>query len=1192
MISVLRRLGNRRIFAIGSLGLLFVVGLSFFAVSQDVFAIWGVDWVANGFGTVIVGLLFAIIQFVGSLIMSLIYILLVIAKYNSFLSSTAVTHGWSIVRDVANMFFVLVLLAIAIGTILQQQKYHYQTTLPKFIAAAILINFSKTICGLIIDFAQVVMLTFVSSFAATSGGGNFAALLGIPNFLALVGAGGSGQEIVKQATTNDLVIAALLALAFSVIALVVVAVIVMMLVIRIIALWFLIILSPLAFFLTALPERGEQYASQWWEQFINYVVFGPVMAFFLWLSLTVVSVANAGIQDAKDIQLHKELGFDFGEEEGGTGAFLGGNVMQAVGGSVIGTLAGQAGYILGIGMLIMSLVMGQKLGGAAGGVAGGAISNIKDYATGKKGPSPMRWARERAGAIGQKMEQRRKARVEDFAQGFDTRITRPLEKLRENVIGAPTKIGRGLWKMGAESRAGEAVTRLRRNASNRIDTVLERRFGNGLRTPFGNISIAREMLTFGARGKGRRDQAKRERMERAAESQEMNGWNKEIANQIVNPQNQDEASFNEILTQLTTRQQEIQRRATLQRNNAATRRAAGDVNGASIAEDRAEDLERNFDEIQNFREQIDAHMRVLQNEDPASLRGLAVTNRNEAIQRRNRAEAQRTTADGLNAQAQTARQNGDEETAIRREGEMRQLLAEARRNDAQAEDLDRMANTLDGGDGMQQLYEDNRAAAERSRAEAQAARVAGNAAEAARLERQAVELEQRAGAVGGLAGKREIENELQDEARDYIANGDRDSAERSASRAADYRRLMLQDDTNSMAVDARAKANIHDNRAQAHELASTLFSMRDKLPEIGKLATVALGGPSAIPLVYGGDIANAIENSTSTYIANLENATANAVKEASGKLSDESVNKLNEVANDVTEPKIKRMGAMRQILEKNGYAAGEIPRVRQEMVALGADQGTVKQFDVQVKNKYPAETPNATPHDIADMLYRGQITSENIAPASITPQFIQAFEQLASRPEIAGDPARGIPANPERLSTILKNATKDKPAVADAIRNHIRNRMTELQAGNAHLTAGNTAFIPDYERLVNLALETGANANDVLRLNPNGLQDVGFEQAHRNFIENALVNNPSVAARIIARLNPTTLDTTNVGSPDNVVAQAVRSQINDRSRLANLNSASRGLSDREKENWNRMLTNLADPALAHPVRAHADRILR
>jgi len=55
-------------------------------------------------------------------------------------SNGFVQQGWGIVRDVANLGFVLVIIVIALATILRRQEYGFKKLLPKLIAAAILVN--------------------------------------------------------------------------------------------------------------------------------------------------------------------------------------------------------------------------------------------------------------------------------------------------------------------------------------------------------------------------------------------------------------------------------------------------------------------------------------------------------------------------------------------------------------------------------------------------------------------------------------------------------------------------------------------------------------------------------------------------------------------------------------------------------------------------------------------------------------------------------------------------------------------------------------------------------------------------------------------------------------------------------------------------------------------------------------------
>jgi hypothetical protein len=306
----------------------------------------------------------AVITLLGKLIALVLYVLIAVAQYNDFIYATAVAKGWGIVRDICNMFFVLVLLAIAAGTILQQEKYHYSRTLPKLILMAILINFSKTICGLIIDFAQVAMMTFVGAFS-DAGPGNFMVLLGIQNLLTMNNQPDAANFVVTF-------ISLMLAVVLVFIALVVVTIITFQLIIRIVALWFLVTLSPFAFFLSTFPQ-GEKYAAKWWNQFTNYVILGPVMTFFLWMSLAVTQHAADDKKNAGDIQIHRELGQN---------SWQGAGEAMNVGTSIAGTTPGIAGFMLGITMLLASLVAAQQLASVGGGVAEGALKGMKQAAAG------------------------------------------------------------------------------------------------------------------------------------------------------------------------------------------------------------------------------------------------------------------------------------------------------------------------------------------------------------------------------------------------------------------------------------------------------------------------------------------------------------------------------------------------------------------------------------------------------------------------------------------------------------------------------------------------------------------------------------------------------------------------------------------------------------------------------------------
>ncbi|MEK7102709.1 MAG: hypothetical protein AAB912_03710, partial [Patescibacteria group bacterium] len=208
-------------------------------------------------------------------------LLLKVAAYSDFINMPGVLVGWTLVRDIANMFFVVILLLIAFGTILGLDQYHYKKLLPRFVGAALLINFSRLITGLIIDAAQVIMMTFVNAISQV-GGGNFIQAFQI-NEQWKVAHGGAATGGLEQ------IITALLVMVLIFVAAVLIGMFALLLVLRMVTLWVLIVLSPLAALLYTVPAGDfKKYYDEWWGKFKANVFLGPVVAFFLWLALTMV----------------------------------------------------------------------------------------------------------------------------------------------------------------------------------------------------------------------------------------------------------------------------------------------------------------------------------------------------------------------------------------------------------------------------------------------------------------------------------------------------------------------------------------------------------------------------------------------------------------------------------------------------------------------------------------------------------------------------------------------------------------------------------------------------------------------------------------------------------------------------------------------------------------------------------------
>lgn len=345
------------------------------------FMVWLVSW------TVL-----PIIRLEGVIISLEAYVLNTFMGYNGFVDSQAVVLGWTQVRDVANLFFVLILLAISLGTILRIESYNFKKMLPKVLIMAVLVNFSRTISGLIIDFSQVIMMTFAASFAGRDGDGHLVAILNIRSILLSGSQVGTNQVALSP---TDLIASGILAVVMLLIAMIVLLVMLVVIIMRIVMLWLLVVLSPLPFILSAFPQ-GQKYAQQWWQEFTKYIIVGPALAFFIWLAFAVAG-SSAGNQSGK-------ISVDAMGDTTITAASLGGELKpnsQLAGVTISqpadkpGAAAGPAtgldtkvinevaqpdqfiSFIIAIGMLMGGLMLTQQLGVAGGSFAGSMANKIR-----------------------------------------------------------------------------------------------------------------------------------------------------------------------------------------------------------------------------------------------------------------------------------------------------------------------------------------------------------------------------------------------------------------------------------------------------------------------------------------------------------------------------------------------------------------------------------------------------------------------------------------------------------------------------------------------------------------------------------------------------------------------------------------------------------------------------------------------
>lgn len=309
-------------------------------------------------GEALVWILKGPLYLLGQLVVFLIDLLSYLFEFNNFVSVPVVTQGWIVVRDLLNMFFVLIMMLMAIATILPfgaLSGYTYKSLMVKFLIAAVTINFSKTILGVMIDAGQIVMLQFVASFREAIAV-NLADGAMLPEILAYADNADTGLL--------EAVIAMLMGIVFMVIFSFILVLYVGVLLYRIISLWVLLILSPIAFFAQAVPSMAS-YAKEFWSKFIGQLTIGIVLAFFMWLALTIMYMTDTE-QDwisGKGTGVATQLN-DYnrgGEQGGGENSVCSSEACQYY--KILR-------FLIAIIILMMAMQYAQKSGGAAGKMAG------------------------------------------------------------------------------------------------------------------------------------------------------------------------------------------------------------------------------------------------------------------------------------------------------------------------------------------------------------------------------------------------------------------------------------------------------------------------------------------------------------------------------------------------------------------------------------------------------------------------------------------------------------------------------------------------------------------------------------------------------------------------------------------------------------------------------------------------------
>ncbi|MBU1179076.1 hypothetical protein KKB69_01955 [Patescibacteria group bacterium] len=201
-----------------------------------------------------------------------------------------VATGWTITRDLANLFFIFILIYIGIATILQISGYGMKELLRTVVIVALLVNFSMLITTTVINATNILANEFYQSMTV-NGKSNISEIFaeGL-KIQTIFEPKGDSFVVAGQptATYQQIIIISVFGCAMILITSFVLFAGGLLFLVRSIALQFLILLAPLAFIAMVLPKT-KSYASQWWDTLFSQALFAPAFLFLFYLVAKIIS---------------------------------------------------------------------------------------------------------------------------------------------------------------------------------------------------------------------------------------------------------------------------------------------------------------------------------------------------------------------------------------------------------------------------------------------------------------------------------------------------------------------------------------------------------------------------------------------------------------------------------------------------------------------------------------------------------------------------------------------------------------------------------------------------------------------------------------------------------------------------------------------------------------------------------------
>lgn len=285
--------------------------------------------------------------------------------------ATFVTNSWGAVRDIANIFFIIALLYVAIKTVLGLNVTNNKKLIGTVIIIALIINFSLFTTKVVIDGSNILAKIFYNNITSKNENGE------------TLPAGDGGQKsisvgLVEKFDPQDIIKAkefgnheglfifiTFLSIAIMLFMIYIFVSVALLFLGRVVSLWLSMIFSPIAFASYTVPFDIPGFGhKEWWKNLLENAFLAPIFVFFLYI----IILFGASL---------KNIPYDVSATTEGVGGYLDAAMKTIIPFSIMFILLKKAKdlavkYSGEIGAAIMTgakMVGGLALGAATGGAA-------------------------------------------------------------------------------------------------------------------------------------------------------------------------------------------------------------------------------------------------------------------------------------------------------------------------------------------------------------------------------------------------------------------------------------------------------------------------------------------------------------------------------------------------------------------------------------------------------------------------------------------------------------------------------------------------------------------------------------------------------------------------------------------------------------------------------------------------------